>query len=410
MNIVRKIYHRAFNLVMRMMIPLFPYREPELIPELEGVTELIRAQGYSRVMIVTDKGIRNLGLTAPLEKLIEENGLGLTVYDGTLPNPTSDNVEEARALYLKNECEALIAFGGGSAMDCAKAVGARIVRPKMPLKKMQGLIKVRHRLPLFIAIPTTAGTGSETTVASVITDSATHHKYVINDFSLIPHYALLDPMVTVGLPKHLTATTGMDALTHAVEVYIGKSRTKGTKLASEKAVKLIFDNLEKAYENGADVEARRNMLEASYLAGTAFTKSYVGYIHAVAHTLGGKYGVPHGLANAVLLPKVLRAYGNDVTSSLSELARAVGLVDNGVADEVARETFISHVEAMNERMGIPNKLGEIRKEDIPELAKTADKEANPLYPVPTLWDAKELEQLYRMCAGFDVNYKSESGR
>ena len=394
MNIARRIFHRTFNLGMRLMIPLFPYREPELIREIGGVTDLIKSKGYTNVMIVTDRGIRTLGLTEPLERLIESSGLSLTVYDGTMPNPTSDNVEEAREMYVENGCEVLIAFGGGSAMDCAKAVGARIVRPKKPLAKMQGLIKVRHRLPLFIAIPTTAGTGSETTVASVITDSKTHRKYVINDFSLIPHYALLDPAVTVGLPKHLTATTGMDALTHAVEVYIGRSRTKATKAASEKAVKLIFDNLERAYENGSDIEARANMLEASYLAGTAFTKSYVGYIHAVAHTLGGRYGVAHGLANAVLLPNVLRAYESSVTKPLADLARAVGLVGDDVADVDAKETFIAHIEGMNKRMGIPERLDCVHSEDVPELAVLADKEANPLYPVPRLWDSKELEALY----------------
>ena len=394
MNIVRKIYQRTFNGVMRAMIPLFPYREPRLLHEIGEVVDLLRVSSVKRVMIVTDRGIRGLGLTMPLESLIVNSGIGLTVYDGTMPNPTSQNVEEARELYLKNKCEALIAFGGGSAMDCAKAVGARVVRPKKSLKRMAGLIKICKRLPLFIAIPTTAGTGSETTVASVIVDSETHHKYVINDFCLIPDYALLDPMVTVGLPKGLTATTGMDALTHAIEAYIGKARTRGTKAASEKAVKLIFANLERAYANGHDLEARQNMLEASYLAGTAFTKSYVGYVHAVAHTLGGKYGVAHGLANAVLLPKVLRAYGKSAVKPLAELAKAVGLAEKSASAESAAELIISHIEGMNARMQIPTKLDCVRKADVPEMAKLADSEANPLYPVPALWDAGELRALY----------------
>ena len=394
MNIARKVFHRTFNAVMYALIPIFPYREPELIRDLDGVIDTLKSKNVNKVMIVTDKGIRNLGLTKPLEDIIAKRGLVCTVYDDTMPNPTSDNVEKARELYIKSESQALIAFGGGSAMDCAKAVGARIVRPKMPLKKMAGLIKICKRLPLLIAIPTTAGTGSETTVASVIVDSKTHHKYVINDFCLIPRYVLLDPQVTVGLPKGLTATTGMDALTHALEVYVGKSRTKETKAAAEKSVKLIFDNLERAYENGLDIEARKNMLHASYLAGTAFTKSYVGYVHAVAHTLGGKYGLPHGLANAVLLPKVLRAYGDSVTKPLGELAKKVGLVEITTENKDAAEKLISHIEGMNERMQIPTSFDCINKVDISEMAKLADKEANPLYPVPTLWNAKELEKLY----------------
>jgi alcohol dehydrogenase class IV len=313
-----------------------------------------------------------------------------------MPNPTSNNVEAARSLYLENDCQAIIAFGGGSPMDCAKAAGARIARPNKPLRKMAGLIKIRKRIPLLIAVPTTAGSGSETTVAAVIVDAETHHKYVISDFSLIPRYVLLDPAVTVGLPSSTTATTGMDALTHAIEVYVGKAKTKKTKAAATEAVRLIFENLEKVYENGSDIEARRNMLRASYLAGTAFTKSYVGYVHAVAHTIGGKYGIAHGYANAVLLPVVLRAYGKGAQKPLAELAREVGIAKSSATDSECAEAIISHIEKMNEKMGIPKKLDCICPTDIPAMAKLADREANPLYPVPVLWNARELEEIYRI--------------
>ena len=302
-------------------------------------------------MLMVSKSVCRYGYTLELETLLNEYNIKYVVYDETLPNPTSDNVLNATKIYKDNNCQSIIAFGGGSIMDCAKAVGAKIVRPKMSLKRMQGLIKIRKKLPLLIAIPTTAGTGSEVTVASVITDSETHHKFVISDFCLIPHYTLLDPNVTVNLPKHITATTGMDALTHAIEAYIGKSRTRKTKKVAIEAVKLIFDNLEQAYLNGDDLVARKNMLYASYLAGMAFTVSYVGYVHAIAHTLGGKYGVSHGLANAVLLPHVLRKYGNNVTKPLSELAKAINLVDVSTCDLLAAETLISQIEKMNEKIG-----------------------------------------------------------
>ena len=395
MRFSKKLFCRVFQGIMRCMIPLFPYREPTLLEGIAQVSDLLKAKGTAKVLLVTDRGIWGLGLTLPLEARLKENGIECTVYNETLPNPTSDNVEAARKLYVESGCQAIIAFGGGSPMDCAKAVGARLARPKKPLAKMAGLIKIRRRLPLLIALPTTAGTGSETTVASVIVDAVTHHKYVINDFCLIPRYAVLNPEVTAKLPKHLTATTGMDALTHAVEVYVGRSMTKGTKKAAEAAVKLIFENLEKAYANGEDLEARKNMLHASYLAGTAFTKSYVGYVHAVAHTLGGQYGVAHGLANAVLLPHVLRAYGNTAHKPLANLAKAVGLVDESTSISDAAEALIGHIEAMNQRMGIPATLDCVKKEDIPKMARLADKEGNPLYPVPVLWDAKELEKLYQ---------------
>lgn len=396
MKAFKKIYSRLFQGVMRSMINLFPYREPKILDTLGDIIQVLKEKGKGKVILVTDKGIRNLGLTTPLEQLLEEEGIGCVVYDNTVANPTSQNVEEARALYVGEGCEAIIAFGGGSAMDCAKAVGARVARPKKPLKKMAGLIKICATIPLLIAVPTTAGTGSEATVASVIVDADTHHKYVINDFCLIPSYALLDPQITSSLPKRLTATTGMDALTHAVEVLVGQSKTKKTKAAAMQAVKLILDNLENAYADGSNLEARKNMLHASYLAGVAFTRSYVGYVHAVAHTLGGQYGVEHGLANAVLLPQVLRAYGSAVYASLGNLARVTGLAKEDMSNQEAAEIFISYIEGMNARMQIPSTLSCVLKADIPSMAVLADREANPLYPVPVLWNAKELEHLYHM--------------
>lgn len=268
------------------------------------------------------------------------------------------------------------------------------MRPKKSLDRMEGLLHVMHRLPLLIAVPTTAGTGSETTLAAVITDEKIHHKYPINDFSLIPHYAVLEPDVTLNLPRQLTATTGMDALTHAVEAYIGRSTTRGTRAAAVEAVQLIFANLPEAYYNGHNREARANMLRAAYLAGTAFTKSYVGYVHAVAHSLGGRYGIAHGLANSVLLPVVLKAYGSAAWKNLAKLARATGVSDSA-SDEVAAKEFIAYIDAMNAAMDIPETLPGIRTEDIPQLARYADHEANPLYPVPVLWGPEQLEEMYK---------------
>ena len=250
------------------------------------------------------------------------------------------------------------------------------------------------RLPLLIAVPTTAGTGSETTLASVITDSQTRHKYAINDFPLIPRYALLDPGLTIGLPPHITATTGMDALTHAIEAYIGNSTTKQTRKCALFAVKTIFENLQECYNNPSNIVAREKMLLASYNAGVAFTKSYVGYVHAVAHSLGGKYNVPHGLANAVILPYVLRKFGRKIYTKLWEMGVYAGLFNNTVSKEVGAKIFIEHIESMNKYMNIPTYIKEIDESDIPALAITAEHEANPLYPVPVLYTAKELEQIY----------------
>ncbi len=388
MNPVKMIYCRAFQISLRLALPLLPYRNPEILSSLSEVAPLLRKKGIESVMIVTDRSIRGLGLTKWLEESLADAGLNVAVFDSTVANPTTDNVEDARGMYIRNKCQALIGFGGGSSIDAAKAVGARIAHPKKPLSKMGGILKVWKRIPLLIAVPTTAGTGSETTLASVIVDSETRHKYPINSFPLIPRYAVLDPEVTLSLPPSITAATGIDALTHAVEAFIGRSTTKETRAASIEAVRLIFENLPKAVENGSDINARRNMLRASFLAGSAFTKSYVGYVHAVAHSLGGKYNTPHGLANAVLLPHVLRAYGASAEKKLSILAEAIGMRKNG-------EAFIKAVEALEKEIGIPGYIKGIDEKDIHELAILAEREANPLYPVPKLMTAEELEPFYK---------------
>ena len=382
--------------MFKIALPFLPYRKPKVIGSVKALPDIILKKKCSKVLIITDSGIRKLGLTRRLEKALDAAGIPCIIYDKTVANPTTVNVAEAVKLYLDNGCDCIIGFGGGSSMDCAKAVGARIAKPKQSLAKMKGILKVRRKLPLLMAVPTTAGTGSETTLAAVITDAQTRYKYAINDFPLIPRYAVLDPKVTLSLPPFITATTGMDALTHAVEAYIGNSTTYGTRKDALLAVKLIFENIDTAYEDGSNVEARRNMLHASFYAGCAFTKSYVGYVHAIAHSLGGEYNVPHGLANAVILPMLLEAYGEKIHKKLARLAIAAGLADEDTPCSEAAGQFIRAVKDMKKRFGIGDHIPEIQETDIPKLAHYADKEANPLYPVPVLMNAAKLESFYRI--------------
>ena len=396
MNPVKKLYCRTFQTVFKIALPFLPYRKPKVVGSVKALPDIILKKKCSKVLIITDSGIRKLGLTLRLEKALDAAGIPCIIYDKTVANPTTVNVAEAVKLYLDNGCDCIIGFGGGSSMDCAKAVGARIAKPKQSLAKMKGILKVRRKLPLLMAVPTTAGTGSETTLAAVITDAQTRYKYAINDFPLIPRYAVLDPKVTLSLPPFITATTGMDALTHAVEAYIGNSTTYGTRKDALLAVKLIFENIDAAYEDGSNVEARRNMLHASFYAGCAFTKSYVGYVHAIAHSLGGEYNVPHGLANAVILPMLLEAYGEKIHKKLARLAIAAGLADEDTPCSEAAGQFIRAVKDMKKRFGIGDHIPEIQETDIPKLAHYADKEANPLYPVPVLMDAAKLESFYRI--------------
>ena len=295
MNTLRKIYCRAFQKAFHIAIPFLPYRKPKIAGSVKELPEIIMRHKCTHVLIITDGGIMKLGLTRRLEKALKEAGIPYTIYDKTVANPTTVNVCEALELYHKEGCDAIIGFGGGSSMDCAKAVGACAVKPNQSLAQMKGILKVHKKLPLLMAVPTTAGTGSETTLAAVITDADTRYKYAINDFPLIPRYAVLDPKVTLSLPPFITATTGMDALTHAVEAYIGNSTTIDTRRDALKAVKLIFENIDIAYEHGDNIQARRNMLHASFYAGCAFTKSYVGYAPQTCHcsrTCRQKYAGP----------------------------------------------------------------------------------------------------------------------
>ena len=394
MNPIQKFACRGFQTVLRLALPILPYRSPDVLSSVQEVPGVLKQRGIDRVLLVTDGFLHISGMLEPLKKALSEHNISCTVYDETVPNPTVWNVEAARQRYLDHNCQALIGFGGGSAIDCAKAVGARIARPNKPISRMKGILQVLRPIPFLIAVPTTAGTGSETTLATVITDDKNYHKFPISDFPLIPRVAVLDPEMTRPLPPHMTSTTGMDALTHAIEAYIGRSTTRQTRADALRAAKLIAENLENAYRDGSDMTARANMLQAAFLAGGAFSKSYVGYCHAVAHSLGGMYHIPHGLANAVLLPYVLESYGPAIYKKAKDIAIAMGIADASTGEEAAAKELIVHIRQMNSRMGIPTKLSGIQEKDIPQLAAYAEKEANPLYPVPVLMTREELKQFY----------------
>lgn len=394
-----KTYCRMVQKTFKLASPFLPWREPELLEgpnSLDKLPDVIKKNEISRILIVTDSGISGLGLMDGLLSNLQKKNIEFYIYDKTIPNPTITNIEEALEVYKKNDCQGIIAFGGGSPMDCAKGVGARVMRPEKSISQMKGQFKVRKELPPIFAVPTTAGTGSEATVAAVITDSSSHEKYVIIDLNLIPHYAVLDPLITLKMPPHITAATGMDALTHAIEAYIGRSNTAETRKFSINAVRLIYDNLYETYQNGENLTARANMQKAAYLAGLAFTRAYVGNVHAIAHTLGGFYSVPHGLANAVILPYVLEHYGEAVWDPLAELAVAAGIGNVSDSAEENAKNFILSIKSLNSRMGIPPKVSGIQDRDIPIMAERALKEANPLYPVPKIFSRDDMFRLYQL--------------
>lgn len=395
---IKKIWYRICQKVLKLGMMFMDWSEPELL-EGEGAVlhlpQFIQEKGIKKVLVVTDQGLMKLKLLDPLFNEFKQHGIEYVIYDGVQPNPTIPNIEECKNLYIDNKCEGIVAFGGGSPMDCAKAAGARVVKPKQSVRKMRGYLKVHKKLPPFFAVPTTAGTGSETTLAAVVTDPETHEKNAICDPCLRPKYAVLDPNLTIGLPPHITSTMGMDALTHAVESYIGKSNVKSTIKYAEEATILIHENLEKAYLNGKDILARKNMLKASFLAGSAFTRAFVGYVHAIAHNLGGLYGTPHGLANAVILPYVLDWYGSSIYKKLAHLSDLIGITKEEMSIEEKGKAFIDEIRRMNKAMNIPEKFDFIKEEDIPTLVARALKEGNPGYPVPKIMNKEECEKVVR---------------
>ena len=395
---IKKCYYRINQKVLKFAMRFMDWKEPTLL-EGEGailkLPQFIKDKGINKVLVVTDKGLMGLHILDPMFDELKRVGVEYVIYDGVQPNPTIPNIEECKSIYIDNKCEGIIAFGGGSPMDCAKAAAARVVKPRQSVRKMRGYLKVHKKLPPFFAVPTTAGTGSETTLAAVVTDPETHEKNAIADPCLRPKFAILDPALTVGLPPSITAATGMDALTHAVEAYIGKSNVKSTIRYSEEATILIHKNLEKAYVNGKDMEARNNMLKASFYAGNAFTRAFVGYVHAIAHNLGGMYGTPHGLANAVILPNVLEWYGDKIYKKLAKLADLIGICKENDSIEVKGKAFINEIKRMNKAMNIPETFDFIKEEDIPTLVSRALKEGNPGYPVPKIMNKKDCEQVIR---------------
>ena len=389
-----KMYCRIYQAVFKIGMYFIPWGMPETLEGAGAVKQLprlIKEKGFNKVLVVTDKVLMDLGLPKGMLEAMDAAGIEYVVYDGVQPNPTDRNVNEGLKLFKENGCQAMVAFGGGSPMDYCKGIGAMAVKKGKTVEQLQGLFKVLHRIPTIFAVPTTAGTGSETTVAAVITNEKTHHKASMNDTSLMPKYAVLDPELTVGLPPKVTSTTGMDALCHAVECYTNNTyNSRLEKKLAEDAVKLIYDNLYTAYCDGSNLEARQNMQKAAFYAGRAFTRGCVGYVHAIGHTLGGLYGTPHGLAMSVILPHVMRQFGSAAHERLARLAEVCGMT--GANDAEKAEKFISWIEEMKAKMDISAGLDVIKDEDVPQIIAWAMKEANPLYPVPVVWDKAGFEK------------------
>lgn len=353
---------------------------------VSSVGQILAQKGMKKPLIVTDKTLVSLGIADKVIASLNENGLECAVFDGVEPDPCVASVDWGFSIYQDNQCDSIIALGGGSPMDCAKIIGAKTVR-NIDVRKMAGQLKIRKRLPYMVAIPTTAGTGSEATLAAVISDRESNEKFAVIDPTLVPNDAILDPGLMAGLPASITAATGMDALTHAIEAYLGEYSSSLTDHYAEDAIKSIFKNLPLVYRDGENMVAREWMAVASFQAGCSFTRAFVGYVHAIAHQLGALYHVPHGLANAVLLPYVLRFNLPACKHKFENMAKLIGL-NTGLE-------FIEAVEKMNKTLNIPTTIKELKSEDVSEIARRALKEAHGTYPVPRYMTQTQCEQIVR---------------
>jgi len=376
---------------------LVPIPLPKLIEGEGAITQTaqaLTALGGTKPLIVTDAMLAKLGIAKQLTDALDAENIAYALFDEVTPDPTLSLIGNGCQQYKQHGCDSVIALGGGSPMDCAKAIAAAAVK-NVDARKLVGMLRVRKALPPFIAIPTTAGTGSEATVVAVVTDPDKKQKFTIVDPSLVPAVAILDPLLMLGLPAKITAETGIDALTHAIESYIGFHASEQTKAYGYDAVKRIFANLPTAYADGSNVEARRQMSIASFNAGVAFTRASIGYVHAIAHQMGGYYHVPHGLANAVILPHILDFSFENALCRYAELAIAAGLATSDDTQVEAAHKFVAGVKALNKTLNIQTDFPELKASDIPELARRAVREVYCDYPVPKLMNRAQCEGLLK---------------
>lgn len=387
--------HRVYMLGLKMAAKVLPISKPTLFLGKDALKQLchsVSIMGIDKVLIVSDEGIVKLGFVKKLIFEFERVGVHCHVFSDVEPDPTYAHVEQGLALFRQQHCQAVVAIGGGSPIDCAKVIAACATNNK-PVHRLVGLLKVwKAPAPTFV-LPTTSGTGSEVTVAAVVSDPKTHAKTPVMDPKLVPIAAALDPSLMLALPAHITAQTGMDALTHAIEAYISGNATEETDRYAIAAIRLIDENLPKAVTFGQNATARQNMALASYYAGLAFTKASLGYVHAIAHTLGAKYGTPHGLANAVVLPHVLEFSKSAATERLAALADLLELTNSHVSDSIKAQAFIDYIRDLQNKLDLPTHFEHILHEHISELAKQSLHEARWNYPVPRYMHQHECEQL-----------------
>ncbi|RIA64105.1 alcohol dehydrogenase class IV [Anaeroplasma bactoclasticum] len=394
MNIFSLVYNRVFQGVIKVLQKMIHFSIPKVYESIDEIPYILKERGFKKPIIVVSNSVSKSERFIQFNENLKNHDIAGCVYTGVSSDPTIKSIDVLAGFYRAQGCDSIIAIGGGSVIDASKAMGILIKYPKKSLKSFKGVLKVHKNLPFFIAVPTTAGTGSEATIASVVTDSERNDKYAISDGHLVPDIAILDDTLLTFLPSHIIAQTGMDAYTHALEAFIGRNGNKFTNDNALMALKLIKKNLYDFYLDNGNAKARKNMLYASYYAGLAFTRAYVGYVHSLAHAVGGMYHKPHGYTIAILLPYVLEAYGNKAYKKLSIVSDTLGISDSSTSEEEKAKALILWIRNLNKDLGIPNDFnGLIKDKDLEALSLHAAKEANPWYPVPKELTKKELKMI-----------------
>lgn len=395
-----KILHAGFGIGMKAIKIPRPvlYEGPGSSSKL---SEILESEGRTRPLIVTTQGTVKREYFQKIKESLLQDKLEPVIFSEVQNDPTIGTIKAIASMYRDEECDCMVAIGGGSPMDAMKGAAALLAKPRTDIRQMKGLLKVGKKTPLMIAVPTTAGTGSECTIAAVITDEEKDYKFTVSDLSLCPKYAILDASLTVSLPQSITAMTGMDALTHAVEAYLNEPYHKAdTKELCEDAVAKIFKHLERACNEPEDLAVRQNMLKASFEAGEAFTVACVGNVHAIGHGIGGIYHKPHGLCMAVLLPIVLLDYGKAAYKSLAKLAIRSGVLENdGSGDRAIALKFIEKIRNLNNSVGIESCFDDLNRSDFDEIARRAVKEAVPLYPTPVTYSEEDVKRVLTLAMG-----------
>ena len=360
---------------------------------LLDLVDVLKEKHLTHYMIVTTPGFIKRRTLQSFFEALTQNDIQYSIFHDVKPDPEISDVEKLKEMFIKDGCQALIAIGGGSVIDCSKAALACVQMKNLDVKTVLHTGRVSKQLPLLIAVPTTAGTGSEVTAGAVITDPIKKRKYALSHLFLIPKYAVLDASLLTSLPAKMTAYSGMDALTHAIEAYINCFNNRKTNEYALCAIKSIFQYLVPSFEDGLNMQYRLELLEASYNAGVAISNNYVGYVHAIAHGIGGMYHLQHGMINAIILPIVLEEYGGAVVGKLATIADVVGIT--GATDQDKSKQFIQKLKDLNQIFSIPTSIPEIQEEDIHYLATGAEKEGNPTYPTPVTWNVAQFEKVIR---------------